>query len=483
MLDRDFHARLSLLALLIILLLGISVSTGRFGQIRSDRQRTSDAPIATADFGSGVRSEDRVVTQLMARIRERPLTAAEFELLFDVLKDSTWHSARSLVHAVHQHHQPRDDEVRLWLLQRAARSASSGELASLSTLEWLACIQLIRETLDEGASSELTAHREWDSISACLVALAEHCEDGSVRSQALRILARRPPNDWQPLVLKALDAPSLKVCTTALEIAENSNWKSAMPRLVELSSSAWPELRAASTRAIETLGGSADPEEYGDCVVAAASKVADDLARSGADYDVLANTLSLPIGGPIDMDLIKRSAESYLDQSGPGDGRGVLWLAIAAYAKQRKLMLRIWEHEIDRADSNAELLESGLEIVARTQLIDGMSALRDGNRTSGLRRLAEVARILPTSPHSRIHIYARQAGQLSQAAWQDPARQPSGTVARDSVTEVAARVLGNFDLSIPEQRRGAEQNVDRWCGLEPIDRPTTGGARYQPMAN
>jgi hypothetical protein len=306
-------------------------------------------------------------------------------------------------------------------------------------------------------------------------------------------MALAPHGDWHQIVLAALDDPSERVCVAALEIVAANRWDAAAPRVEQLASSPRPELRRCALAALQDLGRVVKPREYGDCVMRAASRLADQLAEIGVDFE-LSEIVGGQRSGALDFEELNRAAEAYLDRapdsaSSVRDFQGILFLAAAARVQQRKLTLRLWEHEIARADSDAELLDHGLQTVARAQLLAGLAALRRGDQTAGLQAIASVARLARSAtPHSPLQVYVKQASHLSSAIWQATttnASEPGSTVApraSDSVTQVVVRVLGKLDLSRLEHNEEARRRLDEWCELD-THTPTRSHNAYQPVAN
>jgi hypothetical protein len=239
------------------------------------------------------------------------------------------------------------------------------------------------------------------------------------------------------------------------------------------------------------LGLANDPVEYGECVMQSAQELADQLERLG--IDVARAVLCCEPNEPFANEELVREAEAYLDRAADrdvscADFRGVLFLAAASITQQRKLTLRLWEYEINRTDSDDQLLDHALQSAARSRLLAGLAAIRGGSLDRGLADLSEVVRLgSGSAPTSGLRVYAAQAGIMSSVIRRSEpvypryrARQVRHTPS--SVTRAVSAVLGDFDLARPEQREEAGHRLDQWCGLNVAPRQKHLG-RLQTLAN
>jgi hypothetical protein len=163
-----------------------------------------------------------------------------------------------------------------------------------------------------------------------------------------------------------------------------------------------------------------------------------------------------------------------------------LLLAAAARAGQRKLTVRLWEHEISRTDADAELLHRGLETWARNRILAGLAAYRRGNKAEALQKLTSVANIAEVAgPSSSIQMYVRQTSAISAAIWQNTIEHggpdPSVGPSMDVVAALATRLLDRLDLADPDHLTEAHRRIETWCGLIPLS--PTANVRRTPLAN
>jgi hypothetical protein len=417
----------------------------------------------------------------------------------EALDDRNWAVAGSALRLLRLHGHPEWRAAQIRVLRRAAeytadRLRASRSLAVPPFRDWQDCVQLLCEALDYEVSMYTVGSGVRNDLTALLIPLVSNCQDAGVRARALTLLRRAPPHNWQPIVLAALDDSSERVQLAALEIVAANRWDIAATRVVPLASSPRPLLRQRAAAVLERLGYTAEPREYGDCIMAAASQLANQLAEAGVPVADALPTASQQHGDTLDLEHLNQCVEAYLDRpaddASDGDFRGVLLLAAAARSGQRKLTLRLWERESARVDSNAELLERGLETVARDRLLDGLMALRSSDQPAGLEALDSIARLAQAAaPHARLQAYWKHAGQLSAAARQSAATNSHVLSADDlrnapdSVAQVADRLFDNLDLSRTPDREEAQRRLDDWCGIRPSSHNTRFDRRYQRLAN
>jgi hypothetical protein len=309
----------------------------------------------------------------------------------------------------------------------------------------------------------------------------------------MAVLATQPPKGWRQLVCSKLDDPSERVRLLALEIISQSQWREVIPRVQGLASSPRPAIRRRAAEVLDRFGRRAEPNEYGDSVIRAANHLANSLGQAGMKLrEVIPHEFDRD-DDPRIIELLDRCCEEYLDRptasnSDRPDAQGVLLLAAASRLGRRKMTLRLWEQEIGLTDSDDDLLNRGLEALARNRMVAGLAAYRRGDKTEALQELSSVAKFADAAgPSSPIQVYVRQSGDLSAAIWQSSIHpiesQPAigSPISIDRVAQLAGRLLDRLDLADSTHRIEAHRRIDAWCGLAPNAEPTNG--HRTPMAN
>jgi HEAT repeat protein len=398
-----------------------------------------------------------------------------------------WQIVGRAFHVLRAHRHRDLAKTEMQLLERALADARQPTEPQFNFGQRQARRTVLREILD---------CLEPEAVNECrglLVQVLDRDPDGFARARAMELLATQPPEGWRRFVLAALDDPSERVRLLALDVLLKNGWTEAAARVEPLASSPRPALRRRAAEVLDRFGCQAEPVEYGTSVLQAAEELADQLWQAGFELHEVIPAVARHEDEQLLIEQLHRRAEEYLDRtlsanSGPADSQGVLFLAAAARTAQRKLTVRLWEHEVTRSDTDEELRDRGLETLARYRILAGLSAYQRGDKTDGLQQFASVANIARVAgPASSVPVYVRQARALSAAVWQNTIRQvtpqqPTGPHdSADPVLRLAARLLDRLDLNDPAGRAEACRRLDAWCELGPA---TAAPATHRtPLAN
>lgn len=486
-LDAATHARLALVGLL-----GIALACAAASMINErPNQRASNQP---ADLESGLSGfpfphpteVDAGHLALLEKLRHRAPAAAELKEVFGYLDHPNWEIARRAHQVLKAHCPSKLAEAQLKLLERSIAEAQPP--VGLHDFEQhRARVATLHEVLESSAPPP------GDSLRKALVQLVELGPDGRARSRALELLATRPPAAWQRQVLRALDDPSERVRLIALDLISANGWTEAAVAVEPLASSARPTLRRRAAELLGQFGHQVHPIEYGESVGRAAVDLADQLLQAGIEPREVILAATRVDDADAFSELLHRHAEDYLDRgspvdSGTVDAHGIMYLAVAARVGQRKLAVRLWEHEISRCDTDEEMLDRALECWARNRIVAGLACYEKGNTAESLQALTSVANIVAAAGRSpSLQVYVRQSGMLSAAIWELAVQhiEPHPSVGQpnsaDPVARLATRLLNRLDLANPDHRAEAYRRIDAWCGLAPA--APGNGVHRSPLAN
>ncbi len=305
----------------------------------------------------------------------------------------------------------------------------------------------------------------------------------------MELLAAQQVLVWENTVIAALDDPSEFMRMKALNIIADRRWESACPRIEQLVACSRPALRLRAVQVLKLFNFRVESGEYGELAFRTAARLAQQLQRAGMEHEDIFFEPSA--GRPeVQIELLRSRSENYLDrntsnQADARDFQGILLMAAAAAAGERKLALRLWEHEIGRTDSDAELLDRALETLAQNRMLAALDRYQSGDTAGGLQSLATVTRLAHgAGPWSSVHMYVIHSSEISAAIWQD---EIAGRAVRsaqkplDRVNRLAKNLLNRLDLSRPDHRAEALRRLDAWCGLTEPTRP--GRPALHPTAN
>lgn len=487
-LDAETHARLALIGLVGVILACAAV--GGIGEQPNERVPARVTDLDPYIFGNAFRRTNEADAGHLAfldRLLHRAPVAAELKSALSYLDHPNWEVAGRAHQVLRTHRRPELAQAQYQLLERTLANSHDPTEAFAYFHQHRARLAVLREVLDSLEPSSV------DECRGLLVQLLDHDPDGLARARALELLATQPPEGWRRLVLTALVDPSERVRLVALDVISNNGWTEAAARIKPLASSPRPVLRRRATEVLERFGCRVDPVEYGESVIRAAEVLANQLWHAGLELREVIPLAAWQDDKQLFIELLNRRAEDYLDRSagsnaGRAESHGILFLAAAARAGQRKLTLRLWEHEISRTDTDEELRNRGLETWARNRILAGLAAYRRGNKTEALRELTSVANFGEVAgPSSSIQVYVRQTGAISAAIWQstihrvgpEPSIDPPTSI--DPVARLATRLLDRLDLTDPDHRTEAHRRFDAWCGLAPS--AETSGIHRTPLAN
>lgn len=487
-LDAETHARLALIGLVGVILACAAVAEiGEQPKERAPARVTHLDPFVLGNAFRRTNEADAGHLAFLDRLLQRPPVAAEFKRVLGHLDHPNWEVAGRAHQVLKTHRRPELAQAHYRLIERSLSEPQHSAETLPYYYQRLARLDVLREVMDSLEPSSI------DKCRRMLVQLLDHGPDGLARARAMELLATRPPEGWRRLVLAALDDPSERVRLVALEVISNNGWTEAAAHIEPLASSPRPAVRRRASELLRRFGCRAEPIEYGESVIRAAGDLANQLWHAGLELREI-----IPLAGwqndeQLFIELLNRRAEDYLDRSagsnaGQAGSQGVLLLAAAARTGQRKLTLRLWEHEIGRTDTDEALRNRGLETWARNRILAGLTAYQRGNRSEALQELTSVANIAEEAgPSSTIQVYVRQTSAISAAIWQsaihrvgpDQSIDPPSSI--DPVARLATRLLDRLDPSDPEQHAEAHRRIDAWCGLAPAGE--TSNIHRAPLAN
>jgi hypothetical protein len=411
-------------------------------------------------------------------LTQRVPTSAGWREVLAQLEHPSWDVAGLALEVIRCHGHAGRLAAELRLLERAIERGYERDRAVAFPGATQACVRVVRAVL-----AEMTPRGDARAVAA-LVDLFKTCPDGSIRARALELLATEPPHAWQRLVVLALDDPSERVQLQALDIVARERWLVTSNRVERLADSARLWVRSRAAEVLVALGHRVTARDYVGAVRRAAGRLSERLDAAGVAPRDLIPGVDATGTNSFDRDRLLRAAENYLDQSAgraaeSRDFQGVLYLLAAFRSGEQRLLLRLWEHEAARTDSDAELVDGALETIARNRLLAALGACRAGDRAAALHELAALPDMLRgASPVSPAVAYARHAAELSSSIWRN-------TVNSDASPDIQSAhvVLGDLDVRNPSHRDELLQRLDAWCGLaEPMPSGRT-RQQSQPMAN
>jgi hypothetical protein len=478
-LDAAGRFRVSLIVLLGMLLALLALP-GKSAKSRISLRLADSEVAAGRRFALQISPADSALVAQLERLSHRAPTAAEWRRVSACLEHRSWLVVRAAFVVLCAHQKADSPAVCPRLLQRALEeSLRSGETEE-PPHEQRARVAVMSDVLQR-----LNPDSE-SAVGPLLARVFRLAPSGPIRAQALELLARQPPADWEQVIRAALADPSQQVRLVALEFVSRHGFTSLLPIVELLLGDARPAIQARASEVLAQFGRPSSHDD-GRSALRAARTLAEQLWSAGFRYR---DAVPAADGQneSLDRQTLAQHAEAYLDESADrraaaDDFRGLLLLAAAVRAGHDKLTRRLWEHEVGRTDTDDELRDRAIEALARGRLLDGLHAYARGERSLALAELATIAPLVAAANGSpRVQAHAEHARELSTAIWSAAMVGPeSGSHGGDPAAAFAYSVLADLDLSDARHRREAQRRLDSLCGLPPSD--PRDGRSANAMAN
>ncbi len=482
----QLRSRLCLIGLIAFFCAGVAVfGVGRQGA-GANRSRPPTSSLRAVSWPSRLAAEHVAELRQLEAFDRRAPAGAEWARVLASVDHASWRVAGAAVRVVRAHQHPKRVEVESRLLERAVACRFESDAASDEFAQRIYCVRVVRWILEDVDAAQHNVPN------ALLVQILDSCPDGPSRGRALELAAGRPPADWHRVVMRALQDSSERVRMVAIDEVDKHRWFDAAPLVEELAGSPRPALRRRAEESLRRIGSQSKTLDYRDAALAAARAVADRIWNAGMNVRdaSLSNDSSTSVAAL--REELALAAEDYLDLATgrPGeadDAPGVLLLAAAVRVGHVKLTLRLWEHDVARTDSDEEMIDRGLETIARNRLLAALEACRTGDATRALGELASLPNLArAASDRSLVQAYQFHASEMSTAIWRhahpDSLARPSRRSREPSrgLVSFASELLDDLDFRKPADRGEFRRRLDAWCGLTP---PAAAAPRRNVMAN